>query len=203
LAQLQFKSNVQPELHIWQPKYAETDLSDAELGGVVKHNRSWISLVSYCLIASFGAALVFAIIIAGGSVALASHQSASTQELQEDAAVPQNFAEAQNNSVAQQHSDQQDRAPADPQHPNLSTFSGLVTDSYCGARHRRHSNLTPEDCARACIRNGATYVLVNGRHRYTLSGNEESLNKLLGTRATVNGTLQGETILVNSAGPQL
>jgi hypothetical protein len=193
---------VQPELHIWQPKYAETDLSYAALGGIVKH-RSIISLVSYCLMTAIGAALLFAIIVAGGSVALASHQSASAGELQEDAAVPQNFAETQNNAVTQQRSDQQDQAPADPQHSDLSSFSGVITDSYCGARHQRHSKLTPEDCARACIRSGATYVLVNGHHRYNLSGNEESLNKLLGTRATVTGTLQGETISVSSAGPQL
>jgi hypothetical protein len=193
---------VQPELHIWQPKYAETDLSYAALGGIVKH-RSIISLVSYCLMTAFGAALVFAIIVAGGSVALASHQSASAGELQEDATAPLNSAQLQNDSRTQQHSDQQDQAPADPQHSDLSNFSGLITDSYCGARHQRHSNLTPEDCARSCIRNGATYVLVNGHHRYNLSGNEESLNKLLGTRATVTGTLQGETISVSSAGPQL
>lgn len=167
----------------------------------MKH-RSIISLVSYCLMTALGAALVFAIIVAGGSVALASHQNASAEELQEDAAAPQDSAQLQNN-VSQQHSDQQDQSPADPQHSELSSFSGLITDSYCGARHQRHSNLTPEDCARACIRNGATYVLVNGHHRYRLTGNEESLNKLLGTRATVTGTLQGETISVNSAGPQL
>ena len=167
----------------------------------MKH-RSIISLVSYCLMTAFGAALVFAIIVAGGSVALASHQSASTEELSEDAAVPQNSAQLQNNTP-QQHTDDQDQAPTEPQHSDLTSFSGLITDSYCGARHQRHSNLTPEDCARACIRNGATYVLVNGHHRYTLTGNEESLNKLLGTRATVTGTLQGETISVDSAGPQL
>jgi hypothetical protein len=172
-----------------------------ELGGAVKH-RSIISLVSYCFMTAVGAALVFAIIVAGGSVALASHQSTSTEELQEDAAVPQKSAQLQNNAAPQQP-DQQDPAPADPQHSDLSSFSGLITDSYCGARHQRHSNLTPEDCARACIRNGATYVLVNGHRRYKLSGNEESLNRLLGTRATVTGTLQGDTISVSSAGPQL
>ncbi|MGH9514474.1 MAG: hypothetical protein ACRD3P_02220 [Terriglobales bacterium] len=167
----------------------------------MKH-RSVVSLVSYCLVTAIGAALVFAIIVAGGSVALASHQSASAEEVQEDAAAPQNSAQLQNGATPQ-HSDQQDQAPADPQHSDLSSFSGLITDSYCGARHERHSNLTPEDCARACIRNGATYVLVNGHRRYKLSGNEESLNKFLGTRATVTGTLQGETISVSSAGPQL
>jgi hypothetical protein len=169
----------------------------------VKH-RSIISLVSYCLMTAIGAALVFAIIVAGGSVALASHQSASTEELQEGPAVPQNSAEVQSSAApAQLNSDQQDQAPGEPQHSDLGSFSGLVTDSYCGARHQRHSKLTPEECARTCIRSGATYVLVNGHHRYNLSGNEESLNKLLGTRATVTGTLQGETISVSSVGPQL
>jgi hypothetical protein len=163
----------------------------------VKH-RSIISLVSYCLMTTVGAALVFAIIVAGGSVALASHQRAAAEELQEAAAAPQNSAQLKNNVAPQQ-----DQAPADPQHSDLSSFSGLITDSYCGARHQRHSNLTPEDCARACIRNGASYVLVNGNHRYKLSGDEGSLNKLLGTRATVSGTLEGETISVTSVGPQL
>jgi hypothetical protein len=36
-----------------------------------------------------------------------------------------------------------------------------------------------------------------------LSGNEELLDKLLGTRATITGTLQGDTISVASAGPRL
>ena len=168
----------------------------------MRHNRSWISLVSYCLMTVSGAALVFAIIVAGGSVALASHQSATAEELQEDAAAPQAPADLQT-AAAPQHSDQQDQSPAEPQHSDITSFSGLITDSYCGARHQRHSNLTPEDCARLCIRNGASYVLVNGHHRYILSGNKESLNKLLGTRATVTGTLAGDTIEVNSVGPQL
>ena len=163
----------------------------------MKHKRSWISLVGYCLMTAFGAALVFAIIVAGGSVALANHQSASAEEVLDNAsAVPQNA------TAARQQSDRQDEAPAAPQHSDLASFSGLVTDSICRARHQRHSNLTPENCARTCIRNGATFVLVNGDHRYNLSGSEESLNKLLGTRATVIGTLQGETISVNSASPQ-
>ena len=171
----------------------------------MKHKRSWISLIGYCLMTAFGAALVFAIIVAGGSVALASHQSASGEEMQNDAsAVPQSSAKIYNVAQAvSQHSDQQNDSPAAPQHSDLATFSGLVTDSYCGARHQRYSNLTPENCARACLRNGATYVLVDGDHRYKLSGSKESLNKLLGTRASITGTLQGETISVSSAGPQL
>jgi len=171
----------------------------------VEHKKSWLSLVSYCLMTALAAALVFAIIVAGGSVALASHRSASAEQIQEEApAIPQNSAVMQNSAPAvPQHSDQQDQAPAAPQHSDLTTFTGLVTDSRCGARHQRHSGMTPEDCARDCIRNGGTYILVNGDHRYILSGGEESLNKLLGTRATIVGTLDGGTISVTSAGPQL
>ena len=168
----------------------------------MKHKRSWISLVGYCFMTAFGAALIFAIILAGGSVALASHQT--SQEMQSYAdAVPQSSAETPEATSTPQQSDQQNDAPAAPQHSDIATFSGLVTDSYCGARHQRHSNLRPEDCARMCLRNGATYVLVDGDHRYKLSGSEESLSKLLGTRASVTGTLQGGTISVSSAGPQL
>jgi hypothetical protein len=167
----------------------------------VNPTRSVISLVSYCLMTAFGAALVFAIIVAGGSVALASHQNASAEELREDAA-PQNTGEIQT-KAAGQTSDQQNQPPVDPQHSEMSSFSGLITDSYCKARHQRHSNMTPEDCARVCIRNGATYVLVNGHHHYVLTGNEESLNKLLGTRATVIGVQQGDTISVSSASSPL
>lgn len=171
----------------------------------MSYKRSWLSLVGYCLMTALVAAMVFAIIVAGGSVALASHQSASAEEIQNDgAAAPQISAATQNQAfAAQQHPEQQNDTPAPPQHSDLATFSGLVTDSYCGARHQRHSNLTPEDCARACLRNGATYILVDGDRRYKLSGDEESLNKLLGTRATITGTRQGETISVSSVGPQL
>jgi hypothetical protein len=163
---------VQPELSIRQPNHVT--LGNA--GGVLKHNRSWLSLVAYCLVTTLGAALVFAVIVAGGSVALASHQNPEAA---------------------------QDNAPTVPQHSDLETFTGMVTDSHCGARHLRHTNLAPAECAAVCIRKGAAYILVNGHHRYILSGDEPSLKKLLGTRATVTGRLEGDTIQVNSSGPSL
>jgi hypothetical protein len=152
-------------------------------GGFVKSDRSWMSLVGFCLVTVFGAALAFAVIVAGGSAALAGHQSPS--EMQND--------------------EPQDRAPAAKsprlEPADMTTFSGLVTDSYCGARHLRHTRLTPTECAATCIRSGASFVLVDGDHRYHLNGAEQSLSKLLGTRASVTGTRQGDTIMVSSAGP--
>lgn len=147
----------------------------------MKINRSWISLVGYCLITVLAAALAFAVIVAGASVALASHQSDDDAQASSPA--------VQNDSAATQ-----DR-------PAMSSFNGMITDSYCGARHMRYTNLTPAQCAATCIRSGASYVLVDGDRRYKLSGGTRSLGKFLGTRASVSGTLQGDTILVNSAGP--
>ena len=150
----------------------------------MKHNRSWLSLIGYCLMTAVGAALAFALIMAGGSVALASRQEAQENQKETVPAAPQ---------VAND-------TPA-PQAVDLTTFTGLVTDSYCGARHLRHSNLSPAECAATCIRGGASFVLVDGDHTYHLNGSEESLGKLLGTRASVTGTRDGDTIRVSSAGP--
>jgi hypothetical protein len=135
---------------------------------------SWITLVGFCLMTVIGSALAFAVIVAGGSVALTGHQ---------------NSGEMQNH------------APAAPGSGDVATFSGMVTDSYCGARHTRYPNLGPTECARTCIRKGAGYVLVNGDRRYILRGKEESLTKVAGTRAKITGTLEAETIRVSSASP--
>jgi len=144
----------------------------------VRRNRTWFSLLSYCVLMALAAALVFAIIIAGGSVALASHQNAAADE-------------------------GKDVSPATPAPQAGTTFTGMITDSHCGARHRRKSNMTSADCARACFRKGASYVLINGNRRYTLIGGEGSLDKLIGERAKVTGTLQDDAIVVDSAAPIL
>lgn len=140
----------------------------------MKRNRSWISLIGYCGLMVFGAAFAFAMIVAGGSVALASHQ---------------NSEDAQNTSPM----------------PNAppTAFSGMITDSRCGARHIRNSRLSSAECARECVRKGARYILVDGEHRYTLTGNEETLGKLAGIRANVTGSRQGDTIAVRAAAPLL
>lgn len=140
--------------------------------------RPWISLLGFCLLTVFGTALAFAVIVAGASVALAGHQVPDETQPQKE-------------------------APRPSQPVDVVTFSGMVTDSFCGARHSRYSNMTPTQCAAACIRNGASYLLVDGDHRYSLKGNRESLKKLLGMRANVTGTRDGDTIVVSSAGPTL
>jgi len=123
----------------------------------------------------FAAAFAFAVIVAGGSVALASHHNSE---------------------------DAQSTSPM-PNAPATTAFSGMITDSRCGARHIRNSRLSSAECARDCVRKGARYILVDGEHRYTLTGNQEALGKLAGTRANVTGTRQGDTIVVGAAAPLL
>ena len=148
----------------------------------MRQHRPWFSLLSYCVLLALGTGLVFAVIIAGGSVALASHQSGTgTPELE-----------------------QGNVAPATPAPHTGAKFTGVITDSHCGARHMRRSNMTSAECARACYRKGASYVLVDGDRRFTLIGGEDALNKLLGERATVMGSRRGgDAILVDAVVPAL
>lgn len=80
-------------------------------------------------------------------------------------------------------------------------FSGVVTDSHCGARHTM-SDKSSAECSRACVRKGARYVLVNSDRVYSLNGNEAELDKLAGQRVTAEGTVTGDTITVSSVTDQ-
>jgi hypothetical protein len=81
------------------------------------------------------------------------------------------------------------------------TFLGMITDAQCGARHNRYSGKRPADCARMCVRNGSKYLLINGDQKNILQGSEPAIDHLAGQRATVTGTLNGDTIKVSSVGP--
>jgi hypothetical protein len=77
-----------------------------------------------------------------------------------------------------------------------SSFSGMITDAHCGARHRRNSSKTSAECARACVRNGSHYVLVDGDKIYALQGDSTQLEKVAGERANVSGILKDNAITV-------
>ena len=80
----------------------------------------------------------------------------------------------------------------------LSAVSGMVTDSYCGARHSRNSNRSSTECVRYCARRGASYILVSSGGKYMLRGNRTMFNKFAGQRVKVVGTLEGSAIGVRS-----
>jgi hypothetical protein len=83
----------------------------------------------------------------------------------------------------------------------VKSYSGMVTDSSCGARHLKNSGMSPTECARDCVRKGAKYVLIDGEQTYVLKGEPTKLLHFVGERATVTGNLDGNVIRVSSVNP--
>jgi len=90
------------------------------------------------------------------------------------------------------------RQTAIPVSVRTQTFSGVITDDHCGARHDMRSNKSPSECTAACLRHGANYILVNGDKSYRLEGNADELARFSGTRVTLTGSLKGNRINVSS-----
>lgn len=81
-----------------------------------------------------------------------------------------------------------------------NTFVGIISDSSCGPRHKMMDK-SAEECARACQRAGAKYVLVAGEKVYGLRGRANDVAYLAGQKAKITGSLRGNTINVSAAGP--
>jgi len=96
-------------------------------------------------------------------------------------------------------SGQSDDAAVSREVSSPKTFAGVITDSYCGAKHSTASGMNPSQCARYCVRQGAKYTLVNGDKVYALAGTDDEFSRLAGQRIRVQGSLDGETIQVGSA----
>lgn len=79
------------------------------------------------------------------------------------------------------------------------TLSGQVSDAMCGAKHMMSD---PAQCTHACVEKGSKYALVVGDKVYTLETSDkaalETLAKMAGQKATVTGTVEGQTVQVNS-----
>jgi hypothetical protein len=80
------------------------------------------------------------------------------------------------------------------------TFTGTVSDAMCGAKHMMEGK--GADCLRACVKQGSKYALVVGDKVYTLDSKDKStldqLDKLADQKASVKGTVDGDTIAVTS-----
>jgi hypothetical protein len=82
--------------------------------------------------------------------------------------------------------------------PQVGTYTGIVTCSFCGARHVKHPEMNSTNCTRECVRTGAKYTLIDGEKSYTLQGRFADLTQFAGQRAKVSGSRQGDTIRVTS-----
>jgi hypothetical protein len=131
-------------------------------------NRPWLQLVTSCAVAVLATALALAVVFVSATATLS-------------------FAVGQS---AQQPDNQPAVAPA-------RTFSGVITDSHCIAKHQM-SDKNPAECTRICVRDGAKYTLVDGDRVFALTGDVVLLSQFAGRRATIAGTREGNVIQVNS-----
>ncbi len=90
-----------------------------------------------------------------------------------------------------------------PNSAKVQTLTGVLTDAHCGARHPSDSKLTAGDCARICVKQGSSWALVDGEKVYLIKGDSPYLDKLAGQRVRVSGTLEGNTIRVQSLEPAI
>lgn len=80
------------------------------------------------------------------------------------------------------------------------TFTGVISDSMCGATHMA-KDVSAAECTRMCVKQGQKYALVVGKKVYTLQGHEQELDKLAGQWVTVQVTASGDTLTVSSVTP--
>jgi hypothetical protein len=132
---------------------------------VKKTRTSWIALIFYCAANVTVTALVFAIIVASGTMIYA--------------VAPSSVAATSDETVPPQ------------------TYSGMITDAHCGAKHKL-TDRSPAECTRICVTRGSDYILIDGDKVYGLQGDIVKLNRMAGERVTITGSLHGHTIDVAS-----
>lgn len=81
--------------------------------------------------------------------------------------------------------------------PGRQTFTGVVSDDMCPTSHASmRMGPTDAECAIACVMaHGATYVLNDGHHVYSLS-DEKASEKFAGQRVRVVGVLDAKTMTI-------
>jgi len=77
------------------------------------------------------------------------------------------------------------------------TLTGVVSDSMCGANHMA-KDMSHADCLRMCVKKGTKYALVVGKDVYTLEGHEADLDKFAAQKVSLTGTVNGQTVTVQS-----
>ena len=77
-----------------------------------------------------------------------------------------------------------------------ASFTGIVTDEHCGAKHVQTSQ-ADEDCVRKCLRNGTRAALIVDGKIYRIR-NQEAIKGHEGHKVTVSGSLKGDTLHIDS-----
>ncbi len=72
------------------------------------------------------------------------------------------------------------------------SFTGVITDTMCGANHKP-MNVTPDSkCVLECVKHGSKYALLVGNNVYVLS-DQQSPEKFAAQKVKVTGALNAKT----------
>ncbi len=77
------------------------------------------------------------------------------------------------------------------------TFVGSIGDSMCGAKHMMPGE-SDKDCTIGCVKEGAKYILIDPSGKIYQLSDQKKPAQFAGAKVKVMGTLNGETISVDS-----
>lgn len=83
------------------------------------------------------------------------------------------------------------------------TFTGVITDTMCGAKHGMMKNQPDDKCVAMCTKSSSSYALFDGRTVMKLS-DQKTPAKFAAQRVRVTGTYdeKSRTIKVSAIEPQ-
>jgi len=78
------------------------------------------------------------------------------------------------------------------------SISGYVSESHCGAKHSEVSEAATK-CINGCLKGGSDPVLVSNGKVYKFDdASKDKAKPLAGQKVTVDGTISGDSVTVNS-----
>ena len=85
---------------------------------------------------------------------------------------------------------------------NADTFTGVITDTMCGAKHDMMKDQPAGECVKMCAKDESSYALYDGSNVFKLS-DQKTPAKFAAQKVKVTGTLdqKNNTIKVSSIEP--
>ena len=82
-----------------------------------------------------------------------------------------------------------------------ASMTGYISDSHCGAKHMDGSEKSAK-CVSGCIKGGANAVFVDAKDSKVYKVADKSkVESYYGKKVKVDGTVDGDTVTVNSVEP--
>jgi hypothetical protein len=72
------------------------------------------------------------------------------------------------------------------------TFTGVITDTMCGAKHTMVKDQPDDKCISMCVKGSSEYALFDGTNIYKLSDQSKPA-KFAAQKVKINGTLNPKT----------